>query len=385
MACFHPKKNFILGTNPENGKLICKYCAFETDHLEAVGDPDDLDYRPVSYSVCRKYGTCGNKVCSASCYDVDWSQVPKSVFKVVTNYVTIPCGQCIGCRIDKSKEWAARMVMELPYSSSSWFITLTYNDEHVPRSEYVDFNGEVFPSLTLKRKDLTDFMKRLRKRFPDCNIRFYAAGEYGDNTQRPHYHAILFNCPLDREGLVPYGRSREGFTYYESLLLSRSWSIFDKKTKEYDSLGMALCSPVSYETCAYVARYCVKKLTGPAADYYDYFGIEPVFATMSRMPGLGRQWYEDNKSEDEYRTYIIRISNYNGEPLKFKPPSYFKNLYEVDYPEISEEVKAIQRKMADDRISLKLSKTDLSYLELLEIEERNFRSKVSSLKRGDVG
>lgn len=386
MTCYHPLKRFDTGLiNPDTGKSIGKVRSFEVDHLlQYHDDYGDLAYQSFTNSICVHAGTCGNKICSPSCYEVDPAKAPP-FGKVLTDYLIIPCGQCIGCRIELSKQWANRMVMELPYSVSSWFITLTYDDDHVPPSGYVDSDGVWHDSLTLRRRDFDLFMKRLRRRFPGYNIRFYGCGEYGSETFRPHYHAILFNCPLDKDGLELYQRSPKGDSYYLSPILSSAWSEpRPARSKDpYVPLGRALCSKVNWSTCAYVARYVVKKLTGTMTDYYKYFGLEKEFATMSRNPGLGRQWYEEHKSPEELITYIIRISD--GEnPLKFSPPEYFKRLYEYDFPETLADVKETNRKVAQDRTALKLAHTDLSYLEMLEVEERNFKKRISSLKRGDV-
>ena len=97
--------------------------------------------------------------------------------------IKVPCGHCMPCRIQRAREWAQRIVYEMPYHEKSCFITLTYDNEH--------FNPSLNPS------DLQGFWKRLRERFPDRKLKYLACGEYGDKGGRPHFHAILFGVSLD--------------------------------------------------------------------------------------------------------------------------------------------------------------------------------------------
>lgn len=90
--------------------------------------------------------------------------------------IKIPCGQCRGCRLQNMREWADRMILELDHSKKAVFLTLTYNDHHLPRTTDRE-SGEVVP--TLSKRDLTNFLKRLRKQFKDRELRYYACGEYG--------------------------------------------------------------------------------------------------------------------------------------------------------------------------------------------------------------
>ena len=99
--------------------------------------------------------------------------------------IKLPCGQCSGCRLKRSHDWALRCIHEASLHSSNCFITLTYNDDNLP------FNG------SLNKSDFQGFIKRLRDREKPNKIRFYQAGEYGDKNNRPHHHAILFNYMPD--------------------------------------------------------------------------------------------------------------------------------------------------------------------------------------------
>lgn len=186
--------------------------------------------------------------------------------------VSVPCRQCIGCRLDRSRDWAVRCVHEAQIASESCFVTLTYADEFVPRS------------LTHSHFQL--FMHRLRKRLKR-SVRFYMSGEYGERTLRPHYHACLFGYSF-LDDRVYYRKSPAGSRLYRSDLLDSVW-------------GMGLCSigELTFESAAYAARYITKKVTGDAAsEHYSRVDVEtgevyevlPEYSKMSLRPGLGAEW-----------------------------------------------------------------------------------------------
>lgn len=286
--------------------------------------------------------------------------------------MSIPCGQCIGCRIQYSREWANRCMLELQYHESSYFVTLTYDDAHVPRSYYADpETGEAFTSLTLAKRDFQLFMKRLRKHFNQSHIRFFMAGEYGSNTFRPHYHAILFGLKL--ADLVLYKKSPQGFSYYTSESLQKCWS-----DKDGNPIGYAVVAEVTWETCAYTARYVMKKLNGKEAKFYSDFNIQPEFTLMSRKPGIARQYYDDHP--DLYKKEYINVSTEKG-GLKFKPPRYFDKLYDLENPEEMQVIKDIRQKLAVEAQKAKLQRTSLSPEHFLEVQERTFGNRIKSLRR----
>ena len=192
--------------------------------------------------------------------------------------IAVPCGRCIGCRLDYSRSWADRMMLELETAKKGLFITLTYNNENAHWSQFDEYGYPVY--ATLDKRDCQLFMKRLRKRFSDLSIRFYLAGEYGENTFRPHYHAILFGIGLcDIPDLEQHGVNELGQKYFISNMLSEIWSC-----------GFVLVSDVSWKTCAYVARYVTKKMSGPFSIDYAVRNVIPEFSLMSRKPGIGRQY-----------------------------------------------------------------------------------------------
>lgn len=299
------------------------------------------------------------------------------------NIVSLPCGKCIGCRLDYSRQWADRLMLELQYHDSAYFVTLTYNDDHVPRSYYADEEtGEAYESMTLSKRDVQLFFKRLRKAFPNDKIRYFCSGEYGPTTFRPHYHAIIFGLHLD--DLVPVKTDVErGYTYFQSSSLERCWSEKNKGEifSPYMSLGFVTVCNVTWETCAYTARYVTKKLTGEAAEFYEKFFLEPPFSLMSRKPGIARQWYEDHPDFTEYK-YINIPGNDTGR--KMLPPRYFEKLLNEDRPELAAQRAELRSAAARMSIKAKLEETSVSYQQLLQTAEDIKLSRTKKLIRRDL-
>lgn len=281
--------------------------------------------------------------------------------------IRIPCGKCIGCRLDYSRQWADRMMLELDHSKKAIFATFTYNQKNVP-TVVDDIDMPV--GYTLWKPDFQDFMKRLRsrKKFEDREIRFYASGEYGSNTRRPHYHAIIFGIDLDDfEDCKPKGMNELHQQYYIS--------------KEFEDIwekGFTLISEVSWQTCAYVSRYVMKKAF---ADDIEYWQV-PEFSLMSRRPGLGAYYFEEHKDCLDYSSIYLRSKDGS---VKVGVPKYFLNkLKESD--NLADVIKYYwlqdQRKeFASDKMLLELSRTDLSYVEELEVQENELIDKVGFLNK----
>ena len=278
----------------------------------------------------------------------------------------LPCGQCIGCRLEYSRQWANRCMLELQYHKESWFVTLTYDDDHVPRTAYaMNDDGEAAPALTLNPRDLELFWKRLRKAHPDDHIRYFAAGEYGTTTYRPHYHAIVFGLSLD--DLRPYKRSSQNYDYFISDSLTECWG-----------LGFAVVGAVTWETCAYTARYIMKKLKGQDAQLYSDFNLQPEFVRMSRKPGIARQYYDDHS--ELYKFEFINLPTDVG-GLKFRPPRYFDKLYDIDHPGELAQAKAVRRRLAAAVEAAKDANTSLDRYERLTVEENALTERIKSLER----
>lgn len=196
---------------------------------------------------------------------------------------------------------------------SNLFLTLTYNDSNLP----IGSEGRT----TINKRDLQLFWKRMRK--AGFDLRYYAVGEYGDNTGRPHYHAIAFGLLLS--DLRLYTRSN-GFNLYTSAILDKIWG-----------LGNCWVGDVTFESCAYVARYVMKKLTGNHARLYEHEGILPEFALMSRgnpshpdsrfHGGIGSSFYSRYKSDMlPHDNTFIRGS------VRISTPRYYLNKFSLSDP-----------------------------------------------------
>ena len=283
--------------------------------------------------------------------------------------ILIPCGRCIGCKLDYSRMWADRMMLELDaHDGKGVFLTLTYDDDHVPIlfDEYDNSLG-----MTLDKRDCQLFMKRLRKEFKDKKIRFFASGEYGPTYGRPHMHLILFGVGLDDfSPLLLRGKNEIGQPYYCSGLLGKVWTS-----------GFSLLSGVSWETCAYVARYVVKKIGTMYLSEPDPDGFTPEFSLMSRMPGIGRPYLDAYPDCLDYKT--VSVSTEDGSK-EISIPKYFLESFRLTDSERYEKMKLARREYADDRMLHKLLNTDVSLFEYFEVEEQNKISSVNALKRNKL-
>lgn len=305
----------------------------------------------------------------------------------------IPCGKCIGCRLDKSKQWADRLMMEWQESDSACFLTLTYSNEFLEerykdrkKKEYLDVNtGEILPSpyqYDLCKEDIQDFMKRLR-RYVDYKhgkkVRFFACGEYGDKNNRPHYHIILFNYDFS-DCRTPLYRDKNGYQHYVSdkLYDHLTW----KDSKSLWKYGICDIANVSWSSCAYVARYVNKKLYGDSSELYTIMDYVPEFSLMSRNPGIGRKYFEDHI--EEYENGSIWIPDPNKGAIEVTSNKYFERLISED-PFIDEDYKIERKKIRAERSKARekarLEKSKLSYLDQNAVDLKHKENVVKSLKR----
>lgn len=247
--------------------------------------------------------------------------------------IKIPCYQCVGCRLDRSAQWAVRCEHENRMHESSFFLTLTYDDENLP------YGG------TLVKSDLSLFCKRLHNRLlrrRGLGIRYYGCGEYGEKTNRPHYHVCVFGySPDDKELYVSARNGREAL--YTSAEVFSLWP-----------QGAAILGAVTFDSAAYCARYIMKKIVGPDAwqmyQRFDYstgeiIDMEPEFTVMSRRPGIGRAWF------DSFGKHAFQLDSVVMKGREMKPPRYYDGLYEVIDSAHLEALKVVRRRKA--RIAMK--------------------------------
>ncbi|UDN67744.1 replication initiator protein [robinz microvirus RP_106] len=266
----------------------------------------------------------------------------------------LPCGRCIGCRMEKARQWGLRCLHEKKMWEHNHYVTLTYNDESLP------------PGGSVCLRDVQLFMKRLRKAkgsTKDNPLRFFLGAEYGEDNRRPHYHALMFNLPLhDR---LFYTNNKRGEPLYTSNELSSIWG-----------LGFVTIGEVTFDSAVYCAKYAMKKLnvsshSSDAAvaayklryEVYDEFGEvferSPEFAVMSRRPGIGAKYYSCYGSEIRAHDNVV----VSGRPCR--PPRFYDERSKVVAPERFEVVKA-QRKAASVKDAVKADNTP----ERLRVKEK---------------
>jgi len=231
----------------------------------------------------------------------------------VVRDITLPCNQCIGCRLDRARDWSLRIGHECKLHQRNWFATLTYAPEHLPT------NG----SLNYEHMQL--FYKRARKRFG--KFRHFTVGEYGEQLSRPHYHAILFG--LELPDLKRWG-GKEGRETYVSQALIETWG-----------QGHILLGTVTPQSANYVARYSLKKINGQLAEQH-YGGKSPEFCHMSSKPGIGANWFQKYHSDVTTHDYVIR------DGVKNPVPRYYDKLFkrnggELDVTKMGRQEKAALR------------------------------------------
>lgn len=248
---------------------------------------------------------------------------PLNTFPSGAKLVPIPCGQCIGCRLERSRQWAVRLLKEMKLHDTSSFLTLTYDDKHLPL-----VGTSIRP--TLRPRDMTLFLKNFRFTISPKKIRYFQCGEYGETNGRPHHHMILFGEDFSNDRILTRP-SRAGYPQYLSPLLSRLW---------YH--GEAVISEVSFESAAYVARYSLKKHLGPGAKLL-YSGKYPEYVTMSRNPGIAADYFAQFQTDVYPHDEVVPGP---GRPASL-PPKYFDKLLEKVDPVLFEKIKEKRTKDLD--------------------------------------
>lgn len=273
---------------------------------------------------------------------------PHAQFSGSYEYLALPCGRCIGCRLEYSRQWAVRILHEAKCHEHNSFITLTYADEYLPSNSSLD------------KRDFQKFIKRFRADVFEragTTIRFYHCGEYGDKTQRPHYHACIFGWSFpDREIWRTNHQTKQ--RYYRSEQLERLWPF-----------GISVIGDLTFESAAYVARYVVKKINGKQASAH-YGNRIPEYATMSRRPGIGANFFA------RYRSDIYPSDQVIIRGKAAKPPRFYDSQFEILDPEGFARVKEERKRRGMERFM----RTD-NYARRLQDGEIIQQSKINVLKR----
>lgn len=258
--------------------------------------------------------------------DVVWSErgdIVSSLF--------LPCGQCIGCKLERSRQWAIRVMHEASLYEDNGFLTLTYDDEHVPQ-----YGGLVYRHFQL-------FMKRLRKVH---DVRFFGCGEYGDELDRPHFHAAIFGYAF-RGDRSPWKVTGGDCMVYRSAELERLWP-----------MGFSSVGELTFESAAYIARYVCKKLTKSdksSAEAVKAFRgryervdeetgeivmVPSEFVHMSLKPGIGADWFK------EFRNEVFPLDRVVSRGVPCKPPKFYDVLEGRARPDVLEAVKIAREERA---------------------------------------
>ena len=279
-------------------------------------------------------------------------------FGVGYKRIFLPCGRCIGCRLERSRQWAVRCMHEASMHKRNCFLSLTYAPEFLPEGG------------TLCYRHFQLFMKKLRKYFGGTRIRFYMCGEYGGKKGRPHYHACLFGVDFDDKKL--WGKSDSGHNIYRSAILEKLWTF-----------GFSSVGDLCFASAAYTARYIVDKVTGDlAVDHYsvtdivnpvtgEVFQKVPEFNNMSRKPGIASDWFDKYSADVFPHDYVV----VNGKECK--PPRY----YDKKWAEFFFDEFELIKKCREERAKTSPCRTSIGRWSA----EKNKQAQLKRLKRKDIG
>ncbi len=264
----------------------------------------------------------------------------------------LACGQCMGCRVERSRQWALRCVHEAQLHERNSYVTLTYRPEDVPADG------------SLNVTDWQKFAKRVRRELGP--FRFLQCGEYGERNFRPHHHACVFGLDFGRSDWVPWKKNASGDVVYTSEKLEEKWQ-----------KGFCTIGELTWQSAAYVARYCMKKATGELAkERYrridletgeEYF-VKPEYITMSRRPGLAAEWFEKFKDDVYPDDFVVHAGK------KQRVPKFYDDMLDREDPE---ELARLRAKRKD---AVYRRKEELGY-ERLRVREEVHLARLSRLRR----
>lgn len=278
----------------------------------------------------------------------------------------LPCGQCIGCKLDHGKRWATRIMHQAqtaredvspknPNGKPSCFVTLTFDDQHLPLNRSVHVR---YIQLYIKR------LRNLGYKFS-----YYACGEYSpEKERRAHFHVCLLGVDFSKDRIFQK-KSKTGFPLYHSKELDDCW----------DHQGLAWIGDLTWDSASYTARYVTNKITGPmAVDYYrhtdpdtgEVFQLKPEFATMSRNPALGKDWIK------KYMFPTFRDDSVIVKGKATQPPPYYTKELEKHDPELHSEIKLKRitaiKKFEKNNTPERLSAAEVIKLQKITMYKRSF-------------
>ena len=323
----------------------------------------------------------------------DWERVleqhpDKTNDEVATLYgynkvYKVPCNSCDECLLNRSKKKAEQLIIE-NYDrndpSGSWFLTLTYDDNHIPYNEVYDKDGNfisaeeslppkdpyLYEHKADREKCIKPFIDNLSyhamTKYGDERPMWFYCGEYGGITRRPHFHMILFGVHIPQEELKFY-EQRDGYILYEWVKGAEIWKN-----------GFVTVGSFTPETAAYVAGYVLKKQSKKKMNWvYQQQGKIPEYTGQSRYPAIGSNYYEKHKDEI-YETDEIYVPGAMG-VMKLRPTSYYDNKYCIENPEKMKAIKERREEIAIQNEIHKMKKTTLSREEQRQVTARAKKAK----------
>lgn len=262
----------------------------------------------------------------------------------------LPCGRCLGCRLDYSRQWAMRGVCELQMNERSCFVTMTYRDGCLPK---VSKHG----AATLRKSHYQKFFRALRRR--GYKFTYMVAGEYGEKLGRPHFHVIFFGEDFKKDSYPAPFKQSPDFPLYSSKILDDLW----KK-------GHVVVGDVSFQSIQYVAGYITKKVTGSKAAAH-YQGRLPEFMQASLKSPIGRSWLEKYMSDVFPRDEFV----FKGKVMS--PPKYFRKVYAQKFPDKALDL-SVKREIFMDDNRDKFSAEDLEAKEIILLSQ--FKKRLRKLE-----
>lgn len=235
--------------------------------------------------------------------------------KKLLDPVPVPCGRCVGCQLERSRDWAVRCMHEAQMHPENSFLTLTYSDKYLPRDG------------SLRHTHFQNFMKAVRPRWSN-QLRYFMCGEYGEQLGRPHYHVCLFGADAPDKRFY---KNSHGGPLFKSEVLNELWG-----------RGDVIVAALTFATAAYCARYTLEKVRGARASSH-YGNRMPEYVRMSRSSGLGKSWLTSFKSDVYPRDEVI-VHGQRQKPPKF----YDKQLPENEIASLKEERRSYAKKSPDN-------------------------------------
>lgn len=330
-----------------------------------------------------KVGKVISRQKAAQLLESDPNIIRKNMAKFATNYnwkhagvQTIPCKKCWACQLNYSAEWATRIMLEAKEHPNNYFITLTYDDLHLPIAEKIETETEIYENDgtwngTLYDHDMKKFLNSLRQYFhrkKHDGIKYFYAGEYGSTTGRPHFHIILLNCPLDPKQFYDPHIDDNFKAHWKSNEIEKFW-------KE----GIIDICECEWSCAAYVARYCTKKISYKTdkTEYYKQ-GKMPEYVRMSK--GIGFNYLKKNIDQIYEQDGII-MKTVQGNVGSNKPPKAFDRKLEEWNPELMEMIKKSRQTAAERADKIKQNLSDYTDLQQLNMAAEKVQKKMQMLPR----